>query len=141
MNYPLLIFENEFDKLVELDGIENPFKKRQNILREKYHHNEDGSITMDVEFDKDGKIIPDPREPSEEEFFAYIKMRERYVAEQTFYKIGYDRFLYLTRENDIHNNSDMRQSTQFVPCKSADRQCHLLCPQYQRCISGEWSPN
>ena len=135
------LFESEFDRLVELDGIENPFKKRQKIFREKIHHNEDGSIIMKVELDKNGKIIPDPEEPTDEEIIAYIKMRERYIAEQTFYKVGYDRFLYLTREDGTYNNSDMRQSTQFVPCKSADRQCNLVCPQYQRCISGEWSPN
>ena len=136
-------FSSEFESYAKSKGIRNPFKVSMQAFENRCHKNEDGSISMDIEFDENGKIKADPAEPSREERDAYIRMRDEYVARRCFEEIGYDMFLAHTKPKDYECNYDisyMREQNEFIPCKSADRQCSFYCPQYWCCIRGIWKP-
>ena len=136
-------FSSEFESYAKSKGIRNPFKVSMRAFENRCHKNEDGSISMDIEFDENGKIKADPAEPSREERDAYIRMRDEYVARRCFEEIGYESFLFHTQPHDYECNYDisyMREQNEFIPCKSADRQCSFYCPQYWCCIRGIWKP-
>lgn len=95
---------------------------------------------MDIEFDENGKIKADPAEPSREERDAYIRMRDEYVARRCFEEIGYDMFLAHTKPGKTYDISYMRNMEEFVPCRSADRQCAFDCCKYAECaLQGAYS--
>ena len=137
-------FSSEFESYAKSKGIRNPFKVSMRAFENRCHKNEDGSISMDIEFDENGKIKADPAEPSREERDAYIRMRDEYVARRCFEEIGYESFLFHTQPHDYECNYDisyMREQNEFIPCKSADGQCSFYCPQYWCCIRGIWTPD
>lgn len=139
-----MTFSSDFESYAKSKGIRNPFKVRLRAFEDRWHNNEDGSSSMDIEFDENGKIKADPAEPSREERDAYIRMRDEYVARRCFEEIGYDMFLAHTKPKDYECNYDisyMKEQNEFIPCKSADGQCSFYCPQYWCCIRGIWTPD
>ena len=98
----------DFEIEMEQKGIKNPFW--QNIR-------------------KNPNEIPTRAEKDE-----YIKMRDEYVARRCFKEIGYESFLNHTQPNNSYNISYMRGQEEFVPCKSADRQCSFDCPKFAECV-------
>lgn len=133
-------FSSDFESYAESKGIRNPFKVSMRAFENRCHKNEDGSISMDIEFDENGKIKADPAEPSREERDAYIRMRDEYVARRCFEEIGYEMFLAHTKPGKIYDISYMRNMEEFVPCRSADRQCAFDCCKYAECaLQGAYS--
>ena len=133
-------FSSEFESYAKSKGIRNPFKVSMLAFENRCHKNEDGSISMDIEFDENGKIKADPAEPSREERDAYIRMRDEYVARRCFEEIGYDMFLAHTQPGETYDISYMRNMEEFVPCRSADRQCAFDCCKYAECaLQGAYS--
>ena len=133
-------FSSEFESYAKSKGIRNPFKVSMRAFENRCHRNEDGSISMDIEFDENGKIKADPAEPSREERDAYIRMRDEYVARRCFEEIGYEIFLAYTRSGGTYDISYMRDMEEFVPCRSADRQCAFDCCKYAECaLQGAYS--
>ena len=126
-------FSSEFESYAKSKGIRNPFKVSMQVVQNRCHKNEDGSISMDIEFDENGKIKADPAEPSREERDAYIRMRDEYVARRCFEEIGYEMFLAHTKPGKTYDISYMRDMEEFVPCRSADRQCAFDCCKYAEC--------
>ena len=126
-------FSSEFESYAKSKGIRNPFKVSMQAFQNRCHKNEDGSISMDIEFDENGKIKADPAEPSREERDAYIRMRDEYVARRCFEEIGYEMFLTHTQPGKTYDISYMRNMEEFVPCRSADRQCAFDCCKYAEC--------
>ena len=127
-------FSSEFESYAKSKGIRNPFKVSMQAFQNRCHKNEDGSISMDIEFDENGKIKADPAEPSREERDAYIRMRDEYVARRCFEEIGYEMFLAHTQSGKTYDISYMRDMEEFVPCRSADRQCAFDCCKYAECV-------
>ena len=133
-------FSFEFESYAKSKGIRNPFKVSMQAFQNRCHKNEDGSISMDIEFDENGKIKADPAEPSREERDAYIRMRDEYVARRCFEEIGYEMFLAHTKPGKTYDISYMRDMEEFVPCRSADRQCAFDCCKYAECaLQGAYS--
>ena len=133
-------FSSEFESYAKSKGIRNPFKVSMQAVANRCHTNEDGSISMDIEFDENGKIKADPAEPSREERDAYIRMRDEYVARRCFEEIGYEMFLAHTKPGKTYDISYMRDMEEFVPCRSADRQCAFDCCKYAECaLQGAYS--
>lgn len=133
-------FSSEFESYAKSKGIRNPFKVSMWAFQNRCHKNEDGSISMDIEFDENGKIKADPAEPSREERDAYIRMRDEYVARRCFEEIGYEMFLAHTQPGKTYDISYMRDMEEFVPCRSADRQCAFDCCKYAECaLQGAYS--
>ena len=127
-------FSSEFESYAKSKGIRNPFKVSMRAFENRCHRNEDGSISMDIEFDENGKIKADPAEPSREERDAYIRMRDEYVARRCFEEIGYEMFLTHTQPGKTYDISYLRNMEEFVPCRSADRQCAFDCCKYAECV-------
>lgn len=126
-------------------GIRDPFEVSQQLF--KKHCRIEGT-DMIVEFDWDeetGKIKENPDEPTRAEKDAYIKMRDEYVARRCFYEIGYESFLAHTKKPNYECNYDisyMRNEIEFIPCKSADRQCTFDCMKFAECaLQGTWKPD
>ena len=133
-------FSSEFESYAKSKGIRNPFKVSMQAFENRCHKNEDGSISMDIEFDENGKIKADPAEPSREERDAYIRMRDEYAARRCFEEIGYEMFLAHTQPGKTYDISYMRNMEEFVPCRSADRQCAFDCCKYVECaLQGAYS--
>ena len=131
--FRVMNFSSEFESYAKSKGIRNPFKVSMQAFENRCHKNEDGSISMDIEFDENGKIKADPAEPSREERDAYIRMRDEYVARRCFEEIGYEMFLAHTQPGKTYDISYMRNMEEFVPCRSADRQCAFDCCKYAEC--------
>ena len=138
--FRVMNFSSEFESYAKSKGIRNPFKVSMRAFENRCHKNEDGSISMDIEFDENGKIKADPAEPSREERDAYIRMRDEYVARRCFEEIGYEMFLAHTQPGKTYDISYMRNMEEFVPCRSADRQCAFDCCKYAECaLQGAYS--
>ena len=138
--FRVMNFSSEFESYAKSKGIRNPFKVSMRAFENRCHKNEDGSISMDIEFDENGKIKADPAEPSREERDAYIRMRGEYVARRCFEEIGYEMFLAHTQPGKTYDISYMRNMEEFVPCRSADRQCAFDCCKYAECaLQGAYS--
>ena len=138
-------FSADFKKYAAEKGIRNPFEVSRKLVSKHTWMNDDGSISMDIEFDENtGKIKEYDGEPSRAEKDAYIKIHDEYVAMRSFYEIGYDSFLFHTKPHDYECNYDvsyMRKLDRFVPCLSADGQCMLTCHRFAECaLNGTWSP-
>lgn len=140
--FRIMNFSSEFESYAKSKGIRNPFKVSMRAFENRCHKNEDGSISMDIEFDENGKIKADPAEPSQEERDAYIRMRDEYVARRCFEEIGYEMFLAHTKSGGTYDISYMRNMEEFVPCRSADRQCAFDCCKYAECaLQGAYNLN
>ena len=138
--FRVMNFSSEFESYAKSKGIRNPFKVSMQAFENRCHKNEDGSTSMDIEFDENGKIKADPAEPSREERDAYIRMRDEYVARRCFEEIGYEMFLAHTQPGKTYDISYMRNMEEFVPCRSADRQCAFDCCKYAECaLQGAYS--
>ena len=124
-------FSSDFKKYAREKGIRDPFEVSQRLFAKRVKRNEDGSATVRIEQDENGKILPDPDEPTRAEKDAYIMMRDEYVARRVFAEIGYEAFLDYTVPGRTYDISFLRD--ELFPCESLDEQCSLLCPKYADC--------
>ena len=113
-------FSSDFKKEMLKQGIRDPFAASLALFAEKSTRNADGSISYKLD-------SQDPREPTRAEKDEWIIKRDEYVAHRCFYEIGYDMFLAHTKPGDAYDISHMRDLDEFVPCRSADRQCAMFC--------------
>ena len=137
-------FSADFSKFAKEHNIRDPFKVSQDLFSKRCHRNEDGSMSVSIDWDEEtGKIKDDPAEPTRAEKDAWIKMRDEYIASRCFYEIGYDSFLFHTKPHDYECSYDvsyMRKLDEFVPCRSADAQCMLTCHRFVDCGMGRFKP-
>ena len=124
-------FHSDFKKYAREKGIRDPFEVSQKLFAKRVKRNEDGSTTVSIEQDENGKILPDPEEPTRAEKDAYIMMRDEYVARRVFEEIGYEAFLDYTVPGRTYDISFLRD--ELFPCESLDEQCAIFCPKYADC--------
>ena len=124
-------FSSDFKKYAREKGIRDPFEVSQKLFAKRVKRNEDGSTTVSIEQDENGKILPDPEEPTRAEKDAYIMMRDEYVARRVFEEIGYEAFLDYTVPGRTYDISFLRD--ELFPCESLDEQCAIFCPKYADC--------
>ena len=124
-------FSSDFKKYAREKGIRDPFEVSQKLFAKRVKRNEDGSTTVRIEQDENGKILPDPNEPTRAEKDAYIMMRDEYIARRVFAEIGYEAFLDYTVPGRTYDISFLRD--ELFPCESLDEQCSMLCPKYADC--------
>lgn len=124
-------FQSDFKKYAREKGIRDPFEVSQKLFAKRVKRNEDGSTTVRIEQDENGKILPDPDEPTRAEKNVYIMMRDEYVARRVFEEIGYEAFLDYTVPGRTYDISFLRD--ELFPCESLDEQCSMFCPKYAEC--------
>lgn len=124
-------FSSDFKKYAREKGIRDPFEVSQRLFDKRVKRNEDGSTTVRIEQDENGKILPDPDEPTRAEKDAWIMMRDEYVARRVFAEIGYEAFLSHTTPGRTYDISFLRD--ELFPCESLDEQCSMFCPKYADC--------
>ena len=124
-------FSSDFKKYAREKGIRDPFEVSQKLFAKRVKRNEDGSTTVRIEQDENGKILPDPDEPTRAEKDAYIIMRDEYIARRVFEEIGYEAFLDYTVPGRTYDISFLRD--ELFPCESLDEQCAMFCPKYAEC--------
>lgn len=124
-------FSSDFKKYAREKGIRDPFEVSQKLFAKRVKRNEDGSATVRIEQDENGKILPDPDEPTRAEKDAYIMMRDEYIARRVFEEIGYEAFLDYTVPGRTYDISFLRD--ELFPCESLDEQCSMFCPKYAEC--------
>ena len=124
-------FSSDFKKYAREKGIRDPFEVSQKLFAKRVKRNEDGSATFRIEQDENGKILPDPDEPTRAEKNAYIMMRNEYIARRVFAEIGYEAFLDYTVPGRTYDISFLRD--ELFPCESLDEQCAIFCPKYAEC--------
>lgn len=124
-------FSSDFKKYAREKGIRDPFEVSQKLFAKRVKRNEDGSATVRIEQDENGKILPDPDEPTRAEKDAWIMMRDEYVARKVFEEIGYEAFLDYTVPGRTYDISFLRN--ELFPCESLDEQCSMFCPKYAEC--------
>ena len=124
-------FSADFKKYAREKGIRDPFEVSQKLFAKRVKRNEDGSTTVRIEQDENGKILPDPDEPTREEKDAWIMMRDEYIARRVFEEIGYEAFLDYTVPGRTYDISFLRD--ELFPCESLDEQCSMFCSKYADC--------
>lgn len=124
-------FSADFKKYAREKGIRDPFEVSQKLFAKRVKRNEDGSATVRIEQDENGKILSDPNEPTRAEKDAYIMMRDEYIARRVFEEIGYEAFLDYTVPGRTYDISFLRD--ELFPCESLDEQCAMFCPKYAEC--------
>lgn len=125
MGIAALNFDYEFAQEMREKGVRNPFQVSQELFAKRLHKNADGSFTVNLD--------KDPNEPSREEKDRWMIARDEYIARRTFYEVGYEEFL--TRIK-VCNIEYMGDEDEFLPCRSADRQCSLFCKWIGECVNG-----
>ena len=130
-DWKVMGFSSDFKKYAREKGIRDPFEVSQKLFAKRVKRNEDGSTTVSIEQDENGKILPDPEEPTRAEKDAYIMMRDEYVARRVFEEIGYEAFLDYTVPGRTYDISFLRD--ELFPCESLDEQCAIFCPKYADC--------
>ena len=132
-------FQSDFKKYAREKGIRDPFEISQKLFAKRVKRNEDGSTIVRIKQDENGKILPDPEEPTRAEKDAYIMMRDEYVARRVFEEIGYEAFLQHTKPDKTYDISFLRN--ELFPCNSADHQCSFDCVKFAECaLNGTWKP-
>ena len=130
-------FSSDFNKWAKENGIRDPFEVSGRLLRKRAKKRKDGSVEFDT--------TPDPEEPSSDERHSFMRMRDEYVARRCFYEIGYDSFLFHTKNYGYETDysvSYMRSLDEFVPCRSLDGQCRMDCHRFAECaINNTWKPD
>ena len=124
-------FSADFKKYAREKGIRDPFEVSQKLFAKRVKRNEDGSTSVSIEWDENGKIKEDPDEPTRAEKDAYIMMRDEYIARRVFEEIGYEAFLDYTVPGRTYDISFLRD--ELFPCESLDEQCAIFCPKYAEC--------
>ena len=124
-------FSSDFKKYAREKGIRDPFEVSLKLFAKRVKRNEDGSATVRIKQDENGKILPDPDEPTRAEKDAWIMMRDEYVARRVFAEIGYEAFLDYTVPGRTYDISFLRD--ELFPCESLDEQCSMFCPKYAEC--------
>ena len=61
---------------------------------------------------------------------AWIIAEEEYIAERSFYELGYEEFFWRTREKEFYSINHLRDLDKFVPCRAKDGQCMLTCKNF-----------
>ena len=121
----VMAISSDFYKYAKEKGVRDPFEISRKLFTKRCRKDDNGSMIVDIEWDeKTGKIKEDPAEPTRAEKDAWIKMRDEYIARRCFYEVGYEVFLAQTESKDVLY---MRDLDEFVPCRSADRQCAMFC--------------
>ena len=131
IGWKAMSFSSDFKKYAREKGVRDPFEVSQKLFAKRVKRNEDGSVTVKIEQDENGKILPDPDEPTRAEKDAYIMMRDEYVARRVFEEIGYEAFLDYTVPGRTYDISFLRD--ELFPCESLDEQCAIFCPKYADC--------
>ena len=125
-------FSSDFKKYAREKGIRDPFEVSQKLFAKRMKRNEDGGISVSVEWDEEtGKVKEDSDEPTRAEKDAYIMMRVEYIARRVFEEIGYEAFLDYTVPGRTYDISFLRD--ELFPCESLDEQCSMFCPKYADC--------
>lgn len=120
----LLGFQEDFQMLMEAQGIRNPFVAERENFSRNVRHNADGSMSVDLDsFRERNKVTRAEKD-------AWIIAEDEYVAERSFYELGYDEFLWRTREKEYYSINHLRDLDKFVPCRSKDGQCMLTCKNF-----------
>ena len=102
-------FSSDFKKYAMEQGIQDPFEISRKIMSKHTQMYPDGTILVDIEWDKEtGKIKEYPRISTKVERDAYIVMRDKYIARRCFEEIGYESFYNRTHPQRIYDISDMR---------------------------------
>lgn len=129
-------FSSDFHKYAAAQGIRDPFRVQQEIFARRIKRHEDGTMTVELGGEEEFG------NPSRTEKDTWIRMRDEYVARRCFEEIGYESFYVRTTPDRCYDISYMRTQDEFVPCKSADRQCSMECHRYIECaLRGEWKPD
>lgn len=144
--FKVMNFSIDFTKCAREHGIRDPFEVSRQLFSKRIYRNEDGGISVTIERDEEtDKVKEDPAEPTREEKDNWIAMRDEYIARRCFNEIGYESFLFHTKPYNYECNYDishMRNEIEFVPCKSADKQCAFDCVKFAECaLNGTWSPD
>lgn len=114
-------FDFDFNTWAAENGIRDPFKVSQDLFNKRCEKKADGGIYI--------RFKPeDPDEPTRAEKDAWIRMRDEYIARRCFYEISYEAFWERTEpRGSVYDIDYMRDDDEFLPCRSADRQCSMFC--------------
>ena len=130
-------FSSDFNKWAKENGIRDPFEVSGRLFSKRVKERKDGSVEIDTTLDSE--------EPSKVERHNFIKMRDEYIARRCFYEIGYDSFLFHTKDYGYeadYNVHYMRNLDEFVPCRSLGGQCRMDCHRFAECaINNTWKPD
>ena len=117
-------FQQDFQELMEAQGIRNPFvAERENFSRHVKHY-ADGSMSVDLD------QVHEKNKVTRAEKDAWIIAEEEYIAERSFYELGYEEFFWRTREKEFYSINHLRDLDKFVPCRAKDGQCMLTCKNF-----------
>lgn len=132
ISYRILNYGLEFKQWARENGIRDPFHAELALIK----INEDGVTNIEIEEDENGniKLINNPLVPSDEEKRNWNKMEREYISRRCFEEIGYEAFLERAPKDIIERD-------EFVPCRSADRQCRFDCYRFIDCaVNKIWRP-
>lgn len=133
-NDPLIILSNEgyqkmqfiddFDKLMNKQGYENPFWREGQIAKQlfdKRNRKRTQKIIQHGEkVEQPTVLTPGKKYITKEE---YIKRRNEYVTKRIYEEFGFDLAL---KEVENYKLYDLLETLR--PCLTGDRQCSMLCP-------------
>lgn len=117
-------FQQDFWRLMEAQGVRNPFVTERENFSRHVKYRKDGIMSVDLDATRKSNKV------TRAEKDAWIVAEDEYVAERSFYELGYEEFFWRTRERDYYSINHLRGLDKFVPCRAKDGQCMLTCKNF-----------
>ena len=120
----IIDFQHDFQELMEAQGIRDPFVAERENFSRHVKYREDGGMSVDLDATRKSNKV------TRAEKDAWIIAENEYIAMRTFNEIGYEEFLLRTKKRDYYDIGYLRDRDEFVPCRSVDGQCMLMCKNF-----------
>ena len=122
--YQKLQFINEFDKMMEKEGYENPFWRERQITRRLFDK-KNRKTTEKIIRHGEKQVIPTVLTPGKKYITTaeYLQRRNEYVAMKVYEEFGFDSAM---KEVEAHRLYHLLEKLR--PCLTGDKQCSMLCP-------------
>ena len=126
----VLLLTNEWQEYCKENGIEDPFKKRQEIIGKTFYSSTATMLGKEIPCTRQRTLTAEEAAmlPIDEECMQFRKMEQDYVAAHLLEYVTWEEFeeyIKMNKREDLLDN--------YFPCDALDGQCNLFCKNYGKC--------
>lgn len=124
------LFTNEWQEYCKENGIENPFRKRQDIVSKTFYQSTSNMFGTEIPCTRQRELTSEEaaKLPSQEECEAFRVEEFNFIAERLIKHVEWEEF-----EQYIKLNKREDLLDRFFPCDAQNGQCSLFCKKQGGC--------
>ena len=126
----VLLLTSEWQEYCKENGIENPFKRRQEIIGKTFYPSTTTMLGKEIPCTRQRALTAEEAAmlPTDEECMQFRKMEQDYVAAHLLEYVTWEEF-----EEYIKMNKREDLLDKYFPCDALDGQCNLFCKKQGGC--------